>query len=160
METRLRYNGDSPIASWYFWRLEQQTSQGIEMNIEFSHSIVFVKDIQVSKTFYTEILGLKAVQDFGTIVMFENHLAIHQARELGITIWKEAAPPGADQPQGRHNLLLYFETNALEDTFARLKDQVKLIHPIQRQAWGQLVFRFYDPDGHAIEIGEPLQLSQ
>jgi catechol 2,3-dioxygenase-like lactoylglutathione lyase family enzyme len=128
-----------------------------EMNIEFSHSIIFVRDIRVSKAFYTEIIGLKAVEDYGTIVLFENHLAIHQARELAVTIWKADAPSDTDQPQGRHNLLLYFETNALEDTFARLKDQVRLIHPIQQQAWGQLVFRFYDPDGHAIEIGEPMK---
>jgi catechol 2,3-dioxygenase-like lactoylglutathione lyase family enzyme len=126
------------------------------MNIEFSHSIIFVRDIQVSKAFYTEVIGLKAVKDYGTIVLFENHLAIHQARELAITIWKANAPSGADQSQGRHNVLLYFETPTLEETFARLKDQVKLIHPIECQAWGQMVFRFYDPDGHAIEIGEPL----
>jgi len=128
------------------------------MNLTFSHSIVFVKDLQVSKAFYTEIIGLKAVEDYGTIVLFENHLAIHQARELAITIWKTDAPSDTDQPQGRRNLLLYFETSALEQAFAQIKDRVKLIHPIQRQAWGQAVFRFYDPDGHVIEIGEPLQL--
>lgn len=126
------------------------------MNIEFSHSIIFVRDIQVSKAFYTEVIGLKAVKDYGAIVLFENHLAIHQARELAATIWKADAPAGTDQPQGRHNVLLYFETPMLEETFAHLKDQVKLIHPIERQVWGQMVFRFYDPDGHAIEIGEPL----
>jgi catechol 2,3-dioxygenase-like lactoylglutathione lyase family enzyme len=126
------------------------------MNIEFSHSIIFVKDMQVSKAFYTEVLGLKVVQDYGTIILFENHLAIHQAQALAVTIWKAEAPSGADQPQGRQNLLLYFETPTLEETFTRLQDKVKLIHPIERQAWGQLVFRFYDPDGHAIEIGEPL----
>ena len=126
------------------------------MNLKFSHSIVFVKDIQVSKAFYTEILGLKVVEDHGSIILFENHLAIHQARELAATIWKTDAPSDTDQPQGRHNLLLYFETNELEAAFARLKSKVRLIHPIERQAWGQLVFRFYDPDGHVIEIGEPL----
>ncbi|WP_424540407.1 hypothetical protein [Sinorhizobium medicae] len=30
--------------------------------------------------------------------------------------------------------------------------------PIERQAWGQRVFRFYDPDEHAIEVGEPQDL--
>jgi catechol 2,3-dioxygenase-like lactoylglutathione lyase family enzyme len=129
---------------------------GVEMNIEFSHSIVFVKDIQVSKTFYTEVIGLKVVQDHGAIVLFENHLAIHQAHELAVTIWKREAPSDTDQPQGQHNLLLYFETNELEAIFARLRSQVRLIHPIEQQAWGQKVFRFYDPDGHVIEIGEPL----
>ncbi len=156
METSLKYNGDSHVASWYFWRLEQQASRGIEMNLKFVNTIVFVKNIGVSKAFYTETLGLKVIGDYGAFVLFENHLALHPARELADTVWKEEAPSDTDQPQGRHNVLIYFETDTLEDAFARLKDQVNLIHPIQRQAWGQLVFRFYDPDGHAIEIGEPL----
>ncbi len=126
------------------------------MNLKFVNTIVFVKDIDVAKTFYVGTLGLKVIADHGAFVLFENHLALHQARELAATVWKEEAPSDTDQLQGRHNVLVYFETDSLEETFARLKDQVKLIHPIQRQAWGQLVFRFYDPDGHAIEIGEPL----
>jgi catechol 2,3-dioxygenase-like lactoylglutathione lyase family enzyme len=126
------------------------------VNLRFSHSIVFVRDLAVSKRFYTETLGLKVVEDHGTIVLLENHLALHQARELALTVWGAHPPDGLDQPQGRRNLLLYFETQALEETFERLAGMVRLIHPIQRQAWGQCVFRFYDPDGHAIEIGEPL----
>jgi uncharacterized glyoxalase superfamily protein PhnB len=39
---------------------------------------------------------------------------------------------------------------------SRVVDRVDLIHPIVEQAWGQRVFRFYDPDGHAVEVGEPL----
>lgn len=126
------------------------------MNLKFINPIVFVRDIRVSKAFYAETLGLKVIADHGPFVLFENHLGIHQAQELATTIWKADSPPDCDQPQGRHNLLLYFETNELEDAFARLNGQVKLIHPIERQAWGQSVFRFYDPDGHVIEIGEPL----
>jgi catechol 2,3-dioxygenase-like lactoylglutathione lyase family enzyme len=126
------------------------------MKLTFAHSIVFVKDIRASKTFYAETLGLKVVEDHGPIVLFENHLAIHQARELAATIWGADHPVEVAQPQGRNNLLLYFESEELVETFARLCKQVKLIHPIQRQAWGQAVIRFYDPDGHVIEIGEPL----
>ncbi len=62
----------------------------------------------------------------------------------------------SSQLQGKNNLLLYFETSDLEGVFARLQNQVKLIHPIKQQAWGQKVFRFYDPDHHVIEIGEPI----
>ncbi len=126
------------------------------MSLKFINSIAFVKDINISKAFYTEILGLKIVEDHSPFVLFEDHFALHQAHELAVTVWDAACPPGTDQPQGRHNLLLYFETEELEQTFTRLKDQVKLIHPVQRQAWGQAVFRFYDPDGHVVEIGEPL----
>lgn len=126
------------------------------MNLTFINTIVFVKDIRVSKAFYAETLGLKVIGDHGVFVLFENHLAIHQARELAVTVWKAEAPTDGDQPQGRQNVLVYFETGALEAAFLQLKDQVRLIHPIERQAWGQLVFRFYDPDGHVVEIGEPL----
>ncbi len=126
------------------------------MGLKFINSIAFVKDITASKAFYAELLGLKIVADHGAFVLFEDHFALHQAHELAVTIWGADCPRGTDQPQGRQNLLLYFETEELEQMFARLKDQVKLIHPIQRQAWGQAVFRFYDPDGHVVEIGEPL----
>ncbi len=126
------------------------------MNLRFVNTIVFVRDIRISKAFYAEMLGLQVIGDYGAFVLFENHLAIHQARELAVTVWKAETPSGTDQSQGRHNVLIYFETSALEEAFAHLKDQVRLIHPIERQAWGQAVFRFYDPDGHVVEIGEPL----
>lgn len=126
------------------------------MNLKFINTIVFVKDIDISKAFYTETLGLQVIGDHGAFVLFENHLAIHQARELAATVWKGGTPSDTDQLQGRQNVLIYFETESLESAFTRLKDQVRLIHPIEKQAWGQLVFRFYDPDGHVIEIGEPL----
>lgn len=126
------------------------------MNLKFINPIVFVKDIDVSKAFYSKTLGLKLIEDHGPFILFEDHLGLHQARELAHTVWGMELPSNVEQLQGRHNLLLYFETTELEDTFARIKDQVELIHPIQRQAWGQAVFRFYDPDGHVIEIGEPL----
>jgi catechol 2,3-dioxygenase-like lactoylglutathione lyase family enzyme len=126
------------------------------MNLTFINPVVFVRNIRVSKAFYAETLGLKVIGDHGPFVLFENHFSIHQAHELAATIWKANAPSDADQPQGQHNLLLYFETSELESAFARLRNKVRLIHPIERQAWGQSVFRFYDPDGHVIEIGEPL----
>jgi uncharacterized glyoxalase superfamily protein PhnB len=64
------------------------------------------------------------------------------------------------EPFGRHNLLLYFEDDDIDACFARLSGRVQLIHPLVRQVWGQRVFRFYDPDRHAVEIGEPLAKNQ
>ncbi len=45
---------------------------------------------------------------------------------------------------------------ALDADFTRTAPQVELIHAIERQVWGQRVFRIYDPDGHAMEVGAPL----
>ena len=125
------------------------------MSIKFVNPIIFVKDVNLSKEFYTQVVGLEVVEDHGPFVLFQDHFSIHQARELTITVWGEDAPE-TGQPQGRRNLLLYFETPDLEQMFNKICDRVDLIHPIQAQAWGQKVFRFYDPDHHVVEIGEPL----
>jgi uncharacterized glyoxalase superfamily protein PhnB len=65
------------------------------------------------------------------------------------------AAPDEGGPYGRRNLVLYFEDDDIEAAFGRVVGRVDLIHAIQVQAWGQRVFRFYDPDGHIVEIGEP-----
>jgi catechol 2,3-dioxygenase-like lactoylglutathione lyase family enzyme len=127
--------------------------------VRFVNPIIFVSDIDISKGFYRDDLGLAIEADYGTIVIFEEHFAIHDAAALIRTVWGTAAPVERE-PYGRHNLLLYFEDDDIDACFARLSSRVQLIHPIVRQAWGQRVFRFYDPDRHAVEIGEPLAKSQ
>ena len=52
-------------------------------------------------------------------------------------------------------MLLYFEHWDVDAAFEKIAPHVELIHTVEQQAWGQRVFRFYDPDGHAVEIGEP-----
>ncbi|MBZ0227703.1 MAG: VOC family protein [Bauldia sp.] len=123
--------------------------------MRFVNPIIFVRDIATSKAFYTDIIGLDVEQDHGDFVLFEGHFAIHDGAALIGTVWG-AAEAGDDAAFGRRNLLLYFEDEDIEGCFARLRDRVRLIHPLQRQPWGQHVFRFYDPDGHAVEVGEPL----
>ncbi len=96
------------------------------------------------------------MSDDKVFVLFEGHFSIHQARELMATVFGEELSEPVP-PQGSRNLLLYFETKDLDGTFARIRDKVNLIHPIKQQHWGQRVFRFFDPDGHIVEIGEPME---
>ncbi|WP_144379136.1 VOC family protein [Mesorhizobium amorphae] len=123
--------------------------------MRFVNPIIFVRDIGVATAFYRDLLGLTVKADHGTIVIFKGHFAIHDASALIETVWGLAAPP-KPEPLGQSNLLLYFEDEDIDACFARLSGNVDLIHPIIEQAWGQRVFRFYDPDRHAVEIGEPL----
>jgi catechol 2,3-dioxygenase-like lactoylglutathione lyase family enzyme len=127
----------------------------MQENLRFINPVVFVKDIALSKRFYRDVLGLKIISDAGVFVLFENHFSIHQAKELEVSVFGEAAESSGNL-QGKRNLLLYFESDTLQETFKRIGDDVELIHPIVKQSWGQSVFRFYDPDGHIVEIGEPL----
>ena len=124
--------------------------------MRFINPIPFVRDIDRSREFYQERLGLKIVEDFGSFVLFETGFAIHEGSALEQTIWREAS--AAKEPYGRRNLLLYFEHEDVDAAFEAIAPHVDLIHPVERQVWGQRVFRFYDPDGHAIEIGEPQKL--
>jgi hypothetical protein len=36
--------------------------------------------------------------------------------------------------------------------------EVWAVHPLREHPWGQCVFRVYDPDGHIVEIGEPMPI--
>lgn len=127
------------------------------MNLKFVNSIVFVKDIEKSKIFYAQLLGLKIVEDYGTIVMFENHFVIHNSQSILKTVFKKQS--FLNSKQGKKNILIYFECNKLNEIFDKLKNKVRLIHQIEKQAWGQNVFRFYDLDDHIVEIGEPFRLN-
>ncbi|MFA7195399.1 MAG: VOC family protein, partial [Candidatus Neomarinimicrobiota bacterium] len=54
---------------------------------------------------------------------------------------------------------LYFEDSDPDKTVRTLKDAgVRFLHAIREESWGQRTCRFFDPDGHLIEIGEPLQV--
>lgn len=55
---------------------------------------------------------------------------------------------------GRRNLLLYFEREDIDAAFAGIPRHMDLSHPVTRRAWGERVFRFYDPDDHTVEFGE------
>jgi catechol 2,3-dioxygenase-like lactoylglutathione lyase family enzyme len=123
--------------------------------VRFVNPIAFVADIAAATAFYRDVVGLRVEKDFGSFVLFEGHFGLHDGNALIRTIWGADAPAG-EEPYGRRNLLLYFEDDDIEQAFERMRGSVNLIHPLVKQPWGQRVFRFLDPDGHAVEIGEPL----
>ena len=125
--------------------------------MRFINPIPFVRDIARSKEFYEKRLGLQVREDFGSFVLFETGFAIHEGRALERTVWGTEAADS--EPYGRRNLQLYFEHDDIDAAFEAIAPHVEMIHPVERQEWGQRVFRLYDPDGHAVEIGEPLDLS-
>ena len=121
--------------------------------MRFVKPIPFVSNIERSKAFYCDVLDLKILSDFGNFILFETGFAIHDGKSLEQTIWKKTIE--TPSPYGRGNMLLYFEHWDVDAAFEKIAPHVELIHTVEQQAWGQRVFRFYDPDGHAVEIGEP-----
>ncbi len=125
------------------------------MSIKFQSSVIFVKDIEASRRFYEELLEQQVEMDFGPNVGFVGGFAIWQVEHAYQMLFGHA--PEDDRQLGRENLELYFESEELDTVSARLSEaSVQFVHPIREQPWGQRVFRVYDPDGHTVEIGEPM----
>ena len=61
---------------------------------------------------------------------------------------------------GADNFELYFECPDLDSAWARVEAAAlgpnRIVHPIEEQPWLQRGFRLRDPDGHLVEVGEPL----
>ena len=105
--------------------------------MRFVNPIPFVRDIDASKRFYRDLLGLKVVRDHGDFVLFESGFAIHDGGALEKTIWGSQSDDA--KSYGRGNLLLYFEHDDVDQLFRAVGDKVRLIHPVENQAWGQRV---------------------
>jgi catechol 2,3-dioxygenase-like lactoylglutathione lyase family enzyme len=125
-----------------------------ERNPVYHSCVLLVKDIGKSKHFYNSILGQKIVMDFGRNVGFVGGLALWE-RDYALNLIFEEKKQ--DIKVGANNAEIYFECENLDDLFNRLKEKIKVIHPIREHPWGQRAFRIYDPDNHIIEFAESME---
>jgi len=122
------------------------------MKLTHIDTILMVENIATSKKFYHDTLGLEILEDWQTMLIFKNRLALHQASELQPTQeTQKFIQPGAC---GHGNVVIYLQSDDLEGCFQQLQAAgVEIIHGIISLPWERL-FRIYDPDRHVIEIGE------
>jgi catechol 2,3-dioxygenase-like lactoylglutathione lyase family enzyme len=122
--------------------------------LKFDGPLIVVNDMARSRHFYEHLLGQKVKFDFGPNVPFEG-FSIHLKSHFQSLLGDETQFPVT---QKAHWGELYFETDELEPIYRRLSEAgVEFIHPVCEQPWGQRVMRFYDPDGHIVEVGETMQ---
>ena len=122
--------------------------------LKFDGPLIVVNDMTRSRYFYEQLLGQKVKFDFGPNVPFEG-FSIHLKSHFQALLGEEAQFPVT---QKAHWGELYFESDDLEPIYRRLNEaKIEFIHSIREQPWGQRVMRFYDPDGHVIEVGETMQ---
>lgn len=116
---------------------------------------MFVGNIAASRGFYEKILGQEVLIDNGENILYRGGLSIWQADRANRII---SGCEMKDGPQlGCNNLELYFETEDLEKARARLEESgADFIQDIHEEPWCQRAFRTTDPDGHIIEIAEPM----
>lgn len=126
------------------------------MDLTHSTPVLFVEDAGKAKDFYTDVLGMTVVADFGGLnYMFKEGFAIWQPMEqnmipqkLGDGIFDSSLPSRFE---------LCFETADIDEVYAKLKENgVKFLHEMNTELWGQRTIRFYDPYGHLMEVGEAM----
>lgn len=114
---------------------------------------IAVKDVNLSRAFYQDLFGLTVYQDYGINVSFGG-LSLQQEFDALLGIPKESVV------QRSHNMELYFEEDRFDGFIAKLarRGDIRYIGGgVKEAAWGQRTVRFYDPDGHIIEVGENLK---
>lgn len=117
---------------------------------------LFVRDIEISRHFYVDILGQEIDLDFGGNIIFKSGFAIWQIRPSHIIPQTLGEDKVNDDTVNRFEL--YFEAEDMEAVFNKLKmSKVRFLHEMHEEGWGQRTVRFFDPDGHLVEIGEPLE---
>ena len=120
--------------------------------MKMKNSLLVVKDIERSKAFYRNTLGLRTISDLGANVVLTGGLAL-QTEES----WKQFT--GKAVSYCANDAEIYFEEDDFDKFADKLKEcDIEYVHPIIEHSWGQRVVRFYDPDKHIIEVGENMKV--
>lgn len=122
----------------------------------FKNAVLFVSDMAASRHFYEGLLEQKVEVDVGANVGYAGGLALWQKDSAARHIHGQTAAAGP-APLGRDNLEVYFETEAIDAMIEKFeRGGVRFVHPLKEQPWAQRAVRVYDPDGHIVEVGEPM----
>ena len=121
--------------------------------MKYSAALIAVKDMEVSKKFYQELLDQTIICDLGMNVCFTGGLALQQgfAELVGFDPNLVVQKP--------HNMELVFEVEDFDGFLKKLEayEGVKYLHQQKKYEWQQRVVRVFDPDDHIIEIGESME---
>ena len=125
-----------------------------EKPVKYTSTVISVSDISVSRRFYEDLFGLELYQDYGINVSFTCGLSLQQEFDWLVSVPKETVLKRS------HNMELAFETRDFDSFLEKLKQysDIEYLGEVLEHSWGQRVVRFYDPDGHIIEVGENMKM--
>ena len=124
--------------------------------INYDNIALFVKDIKLSKNFYTNVLKQEIDEEMGNGLSFKSGFGLWELGDDDVILNKI----GKENIRKikNPNFLLVFNTDNIEEIIDRLKENnIELLHDVYEESWGQKTIRFYDPDNHLIEIGETMK---
>ena len=117
-------------------------------------TVISVSDIEAAKKFYKDLFGLKIYQDYGKNIAFTCGLALQQDFDWLVDLPKEKVLKKSN------NVEIAFEESDFDEFLIRLKqyENIEYLDEVMEHTWGQRVIRFYDLDGHIIEVGESMKI--
>jgi len=122
--------------------------------MKFSGTVIAVKDVHQARKFYEDLFGLELYQDYGINIAFTCGLSLQQEFDWLVQLPKEKILKRSN------NIELCFETEDLDGFLKKLVQYpaVEYLGKTIEHSWGQRVIRFYDLDGHLIEVGESMKM--
>ena len=122
--------------------------------MKYTCVVISVSDINIARQFYENVFGLEVYQDYGKNIAFTCGLALQQDFDWLVNLPKEKVMKRAN------NAEIVFEERDFDGFLKKLTEYPGIDYlgePIEH-IWGQRVIRFYDPDGHVIEVGEDMKM--
>lgn len=122
--------------------------------MKYTCTVISVADINASGKFYEDLFGLEVDQDYGINISFSCGLALQQEFDWLVNIPKDKI---LYKP---NNMELCFEEEEFDSFLEKLRayPDIKYSGDVVEHSWGQRVIRFYDLDGHLIEVGENMKM--
>ena len=122
--------------------------------MEYVCTVISVADISAARKFYEELFGLEVCQDYGKNIAFTCGLALQQDFDWLVSIPKEKVLKKSN------NAEVVLEEQDFDGFLNKLKEypEIEYLGEVIEHSWGQRVIRFYDLDGHLIEVGEDMQM--
>lgn len=120
--------------------------------MKLKNILIVVKDIEKSKQFYHDLFGLEMVLDNDGNMILTEGLVLQDQK-----IWTGFLEK--DIISESNDCELYFEEYDIEAFAQKLENlypSIKYVNRLMTHSWGQKVIRFYDLDGHLIEVGTPM----
>ena len=117
-------------------------------------TVISVADIEAARKFYENLSGLEVAQDYGRNIALTCGLALQHDFDWLVNIPKEKLLKKSN------NAEIVFEEQNFDgflDKLAKYPD-IEYLGEVVQHSWGQRVIRFYDLDGHIIEVGEDMKI--
>ena len=116
--------------------------------------LISVADINTARKFYEDLFGLEVFQDYGRNIAFTCGLALQQDFDWLVNLPKEKILKKSN------NAEIVFEEQNFDGFLNKLKEypDIEYLGEVIEHSWGQRVIRFYDLDGHIIEVGEHMKM--